>query len=239
MSPVDVLHRAQRILPKLDAAGRVAWALEHLPGCHVLSSSFGVQSAVMLHLVTRHQPEIPVVFIDTGYHFAETYRFVDQLADRLRVNLKVYRAEVSAAWQEARHGQRWLDGPSGIAAYNAENKVEPMQRALSELECGTWLAGLRRSQSHSRGAIGAIGRQDGRIKLHPIFDWTGRDVHRYLKQYDLPYHPLWHRGYVSIGDWHTTRSLTEVDAADKARFFGLMRECGLHVPADYGSQSAS
>jgi phosphoadenosine phosphosulfate reductase len=229
MSPPEAFRRGQRVLPKLDAAGRVDWALQHLPGGHLLSSSFGAQSAVMLHLVTRIEPDIPVVFIDTGYHFAETYRFVEQLVERLDLNLKVYRAGVSAAWQEARHGQRWVKGPAGIAAYNAENKVEPMQRALSELKCRTWLAGLRRSQSRSRETLAVIGRQDDRIKLHPIFDWTDRDVHDYLKLHDLPYHPLWHQGYISIGDWHTTRSLSEVDEADETRFFGLMRECGLHV----------
>ena len=86
-----------------------------------------------------------------------------------------------------------------------------MQRTLDELQVGTWYAGLRRRQSRSRASIEpvqSIGR--GRYKVHPIFDWTDRDVYDYLKRHDLPYHPLWERGYVSIGDWHTTRSLHEV-----------------------------
>jgi phosphoadenosine phosphosulfate reductase len=68
----------------------------------------------------------------------------------------------------------------------------------------------------------------GRFKVHPLFDWTDRDVGRYLKENGLPYHPLWEKGYLSIGDWHTTRSLAEVDSVEELRFFGLKRECGLH-----------
>jgi len=225
--PVD-LAAANRRLADLDARDRVAWALECLPGRHIVSSSFGIQSALMLHLVNDVAPGIPVVFIDTGYHFAETYRFVDAMSERLSLNLKVYRPRLSAAWQEARHGKRWKQGRDGLEQYNRDNKVEPMQRALDELRVGTWFSGIRRSQSETRSAVDFATAQWGRIKVHPVADWSDRDVHRYLIAHDLPYHPLREQGYVSIGDWHTTRSLSEVDSEDQARFFGLMRECGLH-----------
>lgn len=217
-----------RLLATRTAAERVRWSLENLPGRHVLTSSFGAQSAVMLHLVTREAPGIPVVFVDTGYLFPETYRFVDELTERLSLDLHVYRAERSPAWQEARHGQRWLDGLEGIEAYNEENKVEPMRRALRELDVGTWFAGLRRVQSGSRANQDFLEWSGERSKVHPIADWTDRDVYRYLHAHRLPYHPLWHEGYVSIGDRHTTRSLRDVDREEDTRFFGLKRECGLH-----------
>jgi len=222
------LAAANRRLERLDARARIGWALECLPGQHVMSSSFGIQSAVLLHLVNELAPGLPVVFIDTGYHFAETYRFVDQLTQRLQLNLQVYRPRLSAAWQEARHGKRWEQGRAALAAYNRENKVEPMQRALEELNAGTWLSGLRRSQSKSRSRVELLGRQWGRLKCHPLADWSDRDVHRYLVAHDLPYHPMREAGYISIGDWHSTRSLQEIDSPEQARFFGLMRECGLH-----------
>jgi len=172
------------------------------------------------------------VFIDTGYLFPETYRFVDELADRLNLNLKVYRSKASPAWQEARFGQRWTQGVEGIAAYNYENKVEPMERALRELEVGVWFAGLRRSQSESRADVPFVNWSgnagQSRWKVHAIADWSAQDIHRYLKEHDLPYHPLWEKGYVSIGDVHTTRPLHEVDNEADTRFFGLTRECGLH-----------
>jgi len=212
----------------LGAEARIQWALENLPGNHVLTSSFGAQAAVSLHLVTQVSPEIPVVLVDTGYLFPETYRFIDDLVTRLKINLKVYRAELSPAWQEARYGQRWNEGLQGLEAYNQENKVEPMRRALRELGANTWFAGLRRNQTESRAKIEYLEWAGGRWKVHPIADWTDRDVHRYLTKHGLPYHPLWEKGYVSIGDHHTTRSIHEVATADETRFNGLKRECGIH-----------
>jgi len=215
-------------LEAMSAEERVRWALEHLPGGHALSSSFGAQAAVSLHLVSSAAPSIPVVLIDTGYLFPETYRFVDDLVLRLGLNLKVYQPTVSPAWLEARHGRLWEQGVQGIERYNDLRKSEPMQRALDELGVASWFAGLRRQQARTRSAIRPLEFRRGRWKVHPIFDWTDRQVFRYLDRHDLPYHPLWHRGYVSIGDWHTTRSLAEAGDTEATRFFGLKRECGLH-----------
>jgi phosphoadenosine phosphosulfate reductase len=222
------LERLNVAFASLAAPARVARALEIFPGAHVLSSSFGAQAAVMLHLVTRIRPEIPVVLIDTGYLFPETYRFVDALTERLKLNLKVYRSDSSPAWQETRFGKLWEQGLDGIERYNRLNKVEPMERALAELGAGSWFSGLRRAQTSSRVQIQPIEHRRGRYQIHPVFDWTDRDVGRYLKTHALPYHPLWDKGYLSIGDWHTTRSLEEAGSEEGLRFFGLKRECGLH-----------
>lgn len=227
-SPVADLAATNEELEALSAEERIAWALAHLRGRHVLSSSFGIQSALMLHLITRFVPDIPVVFIDTGYLFPETYRFVDALKERLDLNLHVYRASVSPAWQEARHGRLWEQGLAGIERYNRINKVEPMHRALRELAVGTWFTGLRRAQSRSRKAVRVLEVKDGRFKVHPVVDWRDRDVYRYLKRHALPYHPLWERGYVSVGDVHTSRPLEPGMLVEETRFFGLKRECGLH-----------
>jgi phosphoadenosine phosphosulfate reductase len=222
------IEHCNRKFATLGAAARVEWALENLPGNHVLTSSFGAQSAVSLHLVTQVRPDIPVLLVDTGYLFPETYRFIDELTARLKINLKVYRAELSPAWQEARYGQRWSQGLEGLEAYNQENKVEPMRRALRELGANTWFAGLRRNQTESRAKIEHLEWAGGRWKVHPIADWTDRDVHRYLTKHGLPYHPLWEKGYVSIGDHHSTRPIQDVATEDQTRFFGLKRECGIH-----------
>lgn len=229
----DELTR-ERSLAAMSAEDRVAWALGELPGEHIVSSSFGAQSAVMLHMMTRHRPDMPVVMIDTGYLFPETYRFVDELSDALGLNLRVYRPRVSGAWQEARHGRRWEHGVAGIEAYNRDNKVEPMERALAELGVGTWFAGLRRSQSRARASTRFVEASGERWKVHPVADWSDRRVHQYLIRHRLPYHPLWDEGYVSIGDVHTTRPLGAVASEEETRFFGLKRECGLHE-MDFGN----
>lgn len=227
-SRAHALETCNRKFAALRPEARVEWALEHLPGNHVLTSSFGAQAAVSLHLVTSVAPSIPVILVDTGYLFPETYRFIDELTKRLQLNLHVYRAALSPAWQEARFGERWLQGRAGLENYNQENKVEPMRRALKELDASTWFAGLRRQQSESRSEIPFLAWAGGRWKVHPIADWSDRDVHRYLKKHDLPYHPLWEKGYLSIGDHHSTKPIHEVSTAEQTRFFGLQRECGIH-----------
>lgn len=222
------LEGTNQELATVGAEQRVAWTLENFPGRVVLTSSFGAQSAVCLHMVTQQQPDIPVVLVDTGYLFPETYRFIDELSERLSLNIHIYRAELSAAWQEARYGKLWEQGVEGIDRYNRFNKVEPMQRALKDLKAAAWISGLRRQQAKSRQNLDVLLWRNGRCKVHPLIDWTDRDVYRYLSQYNLPYHPLWHQGYVSIGDTHTTRRLLDGMTEEETRFFGLKRECGLH-----------
>jgi phosphoadenosine phosphosulfate reductase len=221
-------------LETASAPARVEWALERYQPQIVLSSSFGAQAAVSLHLVTQCWADIPVVLVDTGYLFPETYRFVDELTSRLKLNLKVYRAAESPAWQEARHGQEWEQGIDGIERYNHRNKVEPMQRALRELGARAWLTGLRRSQAESRAKLGVLRLQNEVMKIKPIIDWSDRDVYQYLKKHGLPYHPLWEKGYLSIGDIHTSRPVGEGVTEEQSRFFGLKRECGLHEEAEDG-----
>jgi len=230
--PVDELGR----LESASAVERVRWARERFGERLVLSTSFGVQSAVMLHLVTRQLPGIPVVFIDTGYLFPETYRFAEELAERLDLNLRIYHPLKSAAHQEAVYGKLWEQGLEGLDRYNRMNKVEPMNRAVKELGASAWLSGLRRDQASSRERRAAVELQNKVFKVYPIIDWTDREIYRYLTENNLPYHPLWDEGYVSVGDWHSSSKLGAGMAPEETRFGGLKRECGLHEPsggADY------
>ncbi len=224
----DELQGLNAWLEGCSAVQRVEWALANGHRNHVLSSSFGAQSAVALHLLTQQKPDIPVVLVDTGYLFPETYRFADLLTERLKLNLQVYRPLVSRAWMEARHGRLWEQGVSGIDQYNDLRKVEPMRRALEDLDARTWFTGLRRSQSTSRRDTPIVELRNGRYKVSPLADWNDRDIWVYLKQHGLPYHPLWDEGYVSIGDFHTTSRWEPGMRAEDTRFFGLKRECGIH-----------
>ncbi len=207
---------------------RVEWGVERFGEGLVMSTSFGVQSAVLLHLATSVKADLPVIFVDTGYHFAATYRFAEQLTERLGLNLKVYQPGMTAARQEALFGRRWERGKAGLAAYNRDNKVEPMNRALQELGAKAWMSGIRRSQASSRENAEVLVLQNKTYKLHPIVDWTDRDTYQYLTEHDLPYHPLWDEGYVSVGDWHSTTRLVDGMKPEETRFSGIKRECGLH-----------
>jgi len=215
-------------LEKASAQERVKWALDQFGAGLVMTTSFGIQSAVMLHLVTRIAPKIPVIFVDTGYHFPETYRFARELTTKLSLNLKTYVPAQTAAQQEALYGKQWEQGVDGLKRYNHLNKVEPMDRAVRELKATAWLAGLRRSQASTRETLPVVQNQNKITKIHPIIDWDNRTIHRYLTEHGLNYHPLWEEGYVSVGDWHSTSKLEVGMTEEQTRFGGLKRECGLH-----------
>ncbi|MEM6253352.1 MAG: phosphoadenylyl-sulfate reductase [Cyanobacteria bacterium P01_D01_bin.156] len=230
------LEALNQTLNDIDAAELVAWGEQSFGEALVMSTSFGIQSAVMLHLVTQVVSDIPVIWVDTGYLPAETYRFADELTQRLRLNLKVYQASMSPARMEALHGRLWdQNNVEALNRYDYIRKVEPMQRALKDLGAKAWLAGLRAHQTSHRQTLGRIAQQNGIYKLHPILSWHSRDVYNYLTTHDLPYHPLFDQGYVTVGDWHSSRPMTAADHDERdTRFKGLKQECGLHLPQTQG-----
>jgi len=168
-SPAEVdLDAVNAELAGRGAEDVVRWAVDQYPGRVAMTSSFGAQSAVMLHLVTRIAPELPVIVIDTGYLFPETYRFMEALRDRLGLRLHIYQPAITPARQEALYGKLWEQGEQGLKRYHTINKVEPMQRALRELDVHAWLAGLRKSQTDYRAGLRFVESQNGIAKVHPI-----------------------------------------------------------------------
>ncbi|BAQ61849.1 phosphoadenylyl-sulfate reductase [thioredoxin] [Geminocystis sp. NIES-3708] len=210
----------------------IAWASNEFGRHLVMSTSFGIQSAVMLHLVTQVVPNIPIIWVDTGYLPKETYIFAQELTDRLNLNLKVYQSHLSPARMEAIHGKLWKQKDlDSLNLYDRIRKVEPMQRALKDLEAKAWLAGLRQNQTTFRQKLSYVNQQGEQYKILPILTWTSKDIYQYLIKYDLPYHPYFDQGYVSVGDWHSSRPLTANDNSERdTRFHGVKQECGLHLP---------
>lgn len=214
-----------------------------------MTTSFGIQSAVLLHMATRAEPQIPVIWIDTGYLPAETYRYADQLAEHLTLNLHVYQSRMTPARMEALYGRLWEHpDPAALDRYHAIRKVEPLNRALRELGAKAWLAGVRRDQTDHRATFKRIQRHGRYCKYHPLLEWRDADVTAYLDAHDLPRHPLAERGYVTVGDAQLSRPLAvdaggradgpahESDAAVTARatrFGGRKQECGIHVAANH------
>ncbi|MEL7512896.1 MAG: phosphoadenylyl-sulfate reductase [Cyanobacteria bacterium J06554_3] len=215
-----------------EAEELIEWGAQTFGDGLVMSTSFGIQSAVMLGLVTSIIPDVPVIWIDTGYLPAETYRFADRLTKRLNLNLKVYQSPMTPARMEALHGKLWDEGTvEAFNRYDQIRKVEPMQRALKELGTTAWLTGLRSQQTDHRKTLNRIDMQANLYKLMPILHWGSRDIYTYLKKHDLPYHPFFREGYVSVGDWHSSRPLVSEDSDGRAtRFNGLKQECGIHIP---------
>ncbi|MXP51226.1 phosphoadenosine phosphosulfate reductase [Pantoea sp. SoEX] len=215
-------------LESYSAEDRISWALENLPSAHTLSSSFGIQASVCLHLVTSLKPDIPVILIDTGYLFPETYRFIDELVNQFSLNLCVFRPKISPAWQEARYGKLWQQGIKGINKYNQINKIDPINFAFQSLNIKSWFAGLRRTQAISRSNLSVLTMQRNIFKILPIIDWDNHKIYKYLKKHNLKYHPLWDKGYLSLGDIHTTSIWKPGMKEEDTRFFGIKRECGIH-----------
>lgn len=193
------------------------------------STSFGLQSAVMLDLLARHAPRVPVVFIDTGYLFPETYRYAAELVERFGTDLRIYQPRMSAARMEALHGRLWEGGGESLEQYGLITKVEPMNRALTELGAEVWISGVRRSQSSTRADRAFAERQKRTLKVYPILDWADAQVSAYMHDRGLPPHPLAAMGYVTMGDWHSTSPAAPGGDAESTRFNGEKYECGLHL----------
>jgi phosphoadenosine phosphosulfate reductase len=232
-TPTINLDTINQQLASVEGSELVEWGYKTFGDRMIMTTSFGIQAAVMLHLVTEVVPDIPVIWVDTGYLPAETYRFAEQLTERLQLNLKVYQSPISPARMEALHGKLWeKNDVEAFNLYDYIRKVEPMQRALEELNAVAWLAGLRRNQTKHRQSLEKVDLQEDIYKIHPILDWHSRDIYNYLTNHDLPYHPYFDLGYVSVGDWHSSRPLTAADDNERdTRFNGLKQECGIHLPS--------
>lgn len=226
---MTLIEDALAAFPTMKAAQRIQFIYEEYSSRLVVSTSFGLQSAVMLDLISKHAPNVPVVWIDTGYLFPETYQYVEELKEKLNLNLKEYQPLLSAARQEAIHGKLWEQGEEGYSQYGIINKVEPMNRALEELETDVWLSGIRRSQSSTRVERPFLEQQKKTLKVYPILDWTDAQVQQYYRDNNLPKHPLEARGYKTMGDWHSTQPVIGDQSAEDSRYGGSKYECGLHI----------
>ena len=215
-------------LAPLRAGERIRLLHERLGKRLVATTSFGIQAAVMLHLIHEHAPQIPVVFIDTGFLFPETYRYAQELIARFNLDLRIYQPAVSAARIQAVWGNLWDQDKAAADRYAMLTKIEPLNRALRETGADVWLSGLRRSHSATRAGRPLVEQQKKTLKAYPILDWADAQVELYFNQHDLPRHPLAAHGYVTMGDWHSTQPAAGA-AGESTRFNGEKYECGLHL----------
>jgi phosphoadenosine phosphosulfate reductase len=216
----------------------ISWAMATYGDQLIMSTSFGIQSAVLLHLtlVLMKANTIPTVWIDTGYLPPETYRYALQLKELLSINLKIYQSELSPAHMEAIYGRLWESSdPEERRLYGLLRKVIPMKRAQKELNSKCVLIGLRRQQTDHRRDLehfqSSSDPDDDCSKVYPLLDWTDDDIRSYFQSYNLPVHPLVHQGYTTVGDAHSSRPRDDHDEHDRVTRFGGtgQQECGLHT----------
>lgn len=211
-------------------AGEIlVWACERFGDRVAVSSSFGAESACLLSLAVRVKPDIPVIFINTGFHFPETLAFRDALASRLKLNLKEVGPVMGHAAFLKEFGRLYESDPDRCCAIN---KVEPLKRALEGLEC--WISGVRGDQTSYRAAMGFVEqKKDGLYKVSPLLGWSAKAVYDYLKAEGLPMHPLWEKGYSSIGCEPCTGVPGDPDDPRSGRWKGKNKsECGIHTFMD-------
>ena len=231
------LQQARLHLGALDARGRLLWAYERFGSGFALTTSFGIQSAVLLHLLNGMDRgrEVPVIWVDTGYLPPETYRYAEDLRQRFELNLHITQSSMSAARMEALHGRLWESGSvEDMEHYLKLRKVEPLEEAMHRLQVRCWASGVRRGQTDHRRNMTALDPIRGRSSLRPLLEWTSRDVFYYMQENDLPQHPLFEKGYSTVGDLHSSGpDGLEAEGRD-TRFAGLKQECGIHLPGVMG-----
>ena len=196
-------------------------------------SSFGAESAVLLHLIATIDPAVPVLFLDTGKHFPETLAYRDALAERLGLtDLRVLAPDPADLAVKDATALRWSYDPDGCCEIR---KVRPLAAALAGFDAG--FTGRKAFQAKTRANLPRfeIDTSDavGRLKINPLIDWDAGQIEGYFIMHDLPRHPLVAQGYPSIGCSPCTRPVTPGEDARSGRWSGWDKvECGIHQPGE-------
>lgn len=205
------------------------WSWESFRGRIASSSSFQTESVALLHMISQVCPEMPVIFVDTGFHFPETLRFRDELWKRYCLNITVVHPAVEKAQLLKKYGHGLYSRDPDLCCYI--NKVKPMQMAVSELGLEAIISGIRRGQTaHRKGLCVLETQQTGLLRIHPVINWNKRDLFKYIEKNNLPFHPLYSKGYTSIGCEPCTRPTLPSEDDRAGRWAGMgKKECGLHL----------
>ncbi len=221
------LPRLNAHFEKASTAEILQWAWDTFGTRVAASSSFQTQSLPLLHLIAQICPHMPVIFLDTGFHFPETLAFRDELHTRLGLNIVITRPSIEKSHLATGYGEGLYRRDPDLCCYI--NKVEAMRRVLAGYDA--WISGVRRDQTNHRQRLTTLETQpSGPLKIYPMLNWTGPQVQDYIDRYNLPSHPLLASGYQSIGCAPCTRPvLPDADERIGRWFETDKKECGLHL----------
>ena len=211
----------------------LSWALQDSGLERIaIASAFQVEGTCVIHMAAQIRPDIPVIFLETGYHFAETLAFKERFTELLNLNVVELTGDYTVDSQAEAYGPRLFERDPHLCC--ELNKVVPWRRALADLD--GWITSMRRDSSWTRADTPIVSQQqteDGHVvvKINPIANWTLRDSWAYLKENDLPRNPLYDLGYASIGCAPCTRAVLPGEDERAGRWSGQNKvECGIHVP---------
>lgn len=223
------LEQLNRDFEKSAPLEIVRWATQKFAPGFAATSSFGPESGVLLSLIAKADVDIPVLFLETGFHFPETLEYKERLT-------KIFglKRVLSLKADAARRAKLMKENQEKPYEANPDlccqvNKVEPLDLALKGYRA--WMSGIRRHQTDHRKAIRIVEEYEGGIyKISPLANMTSRDAWWYLKENQIPIHPLYEKGYMSIGCWPCTRPIQDGDDERSGRWAGkAKKECGIHT----------
>jgi len=203
----------------------IRWAVETFRPAVALTSSFGADSAALLHMALQVDPRLEIRTVDTGVLFPETYEFMESLKRRFHLNLVVTKSRLNVKQFLTEYAGQ-APGTPGFCC--DQYKVEAMERALVGLR--GWITGLMRAEAKTRANTPIVeALSNGITKVAPIATWNAKRIHAYMKAHGLPYHPLWAQGYTSIGCWPCTQRPIDPNDPRSGRWAGQdQTECGIH-----------
>lgn len=203
----------------------IRWALDSFRTDVALTSSFGAHSAALMHMAVQVDPKINIRLVDTGLLFPETLAFMEQLKQRFNLNLTIVRSKLNVEQFLKEHANQKPGHPDFCCS---PWKVEATERALAGLRC--WITGIRRSESAARAQTPFVELlANGVVKVAPLAAWNAKQLHSYMVEHQLPHHPLWEKGYTSIGCWPCTLKPVDPNDPRSGRWAGQDKtECGIH-----------
>jgi len=221
-------------LEKMSLGDMLTWIVTNLPSLFQVTS-FGATGMVIIHALSELRMKVPVIFLDTLYHFPETIDHAEAVQERYELDARWYRCSTANNREEFERKYKcddmWISHPK---RYEWLTKVEPLERGLKENNVLSWVTGRRRDQGGLRTSLPIleIDSADGRIKVNLLAHWTKQMVWDYLKKFDIPYNPLFDKNYASVGDIVNTIRTDSAQGEREGRFFqfgGVKTECGIHV----------
>ena len=228
----DNLKKYNQQLLDMTAQEILIWGYEKFGNQFAITTSFGIQSSVLLNILTQSglQKKIKIFWIDTGYLPQETYHYAQKLINDLSLEIEVLQSELSPARMEALYGKLWeTNKASDLDKYHELRKIKPLENALEKNNIQCWASGIRSSQTEDRNKMQFLDVIRQRLSLRPLLNWTNKDIFYYMEDNNLPTHPLFLKGYSTVGDWHSSSPDSMNITGRATRFGGKKQECGIHV----------
>ena len=213
----------------------VAWSVDTYGDRLAVVTSFQYEGMVIVDMAARKSKDVRVITLDTGRLPAETYDMIEAVRARYGVRIEMVSPEASEIeTMVAAHGPNlFYESVALRTACCHFRKVRPLNRKLEKFDA--WLTGLRRTQSDTRGSLGTVSTENGRLKISPLVNWSREDVEAYTREHEVPRHPLYAKGYTSIGCAPCSRPTEPGEDERAGRWWwetGVAKECGLHFSPD-------